>query len=334
MSITVKSIILLVVLCCLGVAIFAQDQDRKFNRDHKDLVGQFLLGDKTAEYKLQQGGRNSITAIEDFLISCKSDKEKNIDKHLEDLGSAVYEEREMATLRLSILSSEMLPKLKEHMKASRDPEVTFRLKRIITAIDAQPKKRKQLRKILAALYQQSADSLFIEYQARLQKNLHDPRAREFFSTTSFDKIWPLVEKTKGGFKLTYLLLLKYLNVASKEAMEKLMEQNGMRVLSVARKTFWTVELLPLRLDGAYHWTTLASERDKNKAYNVIKLSIEKRYKTEKIYHFKHWKEYELSERGIEKKTDWDGRTQTSFTSWPPELQRKKKTQPKNPPDKR
>jgi ankyrin repeat protein len=122
----------------------------------------------------------------------------------------------------------------------------------------------------------------------LRKTPQDPSTLAFFREMPFDRVWPEVQKTNTDLQLRYLLLLRFLNDGNQEAVAELMRRKGDDVLRVAQETYWPLVVFPLREDGAYHWATLASQWDPGSRTltNIVRLSIEKRYASGSLVHFK------------------------------------------------
>lgn len=133
----------------------------------------------------------------------------------------------------------------------------------------------------------------------LEGNAHDPASIVFFRDTGFGRAWPVVQNSDADSRLRYLLLMRYLNCPAPEAKAELLRHRGQDVLRVALATYWPIEVLPLREDGAYQWATISSGYDPGTRTltNNIRMSMDCRYSKGAIVHFEQFPTCVVSDGG-------------------------------------
>ena len=136
----------------------------------------------------------------------------------------------------------------------------------------------------------------------LRSNPQDPGVVAFFRNTPFDRLWPQVKKADDDSQIRCLLLLRYLDDPNPKPRAELMGKKGDAVLRLAQATYWPIVVFPLREDGAYEWATLAAQWDANSRTltNIVRMSIEKRYGSGALMHFKQEPQYAVTDGGAGK----------------------------------
>ncbi|OHB75329.1 MAG: hypothetical protein A2Z34_06695 [Planctomycetes bacterium RBG_16_59_8] len=236
------------------------------------------------EQDLPDMGVGAIPLLEEMLSSPANDDLDRLNKLISLLGDDIFSVRQKAADEICARSPGSLSIIAARLAETESPGVRYRLNVVAQSLE---QKSSRLEKMLETLYGEHFQELF---DGRWKALVDDPRnesARLFFRHVKYDLVWPKLHESSLDHRLRYLLFLVDVSHGIDKAVNMLVGYPGDDLLRVAGETYWPIELEPLALNGAYHWSSRAATLKDNVATNVIKVSIEKRYGSGKTIHFIH-----------------------------------------------
>jgi hypothetical protein len=265
---------------------FAEQPDHS---PYRFLLERFLRGDGDVEAELRNTPQ-AIPLLEDFLIHGeRATASSEVEPLIEELAADEFIVREKASQQLFCQLPACESQLRATLVSTEDLEVRWRVERLLV----QSKAKKHLESIapllLKNMYGRHLKTIWPEYFARFQADPTDRRALLLFQHTDPNFLLTLTaDNIEPEERLKYLLALKYLGISEFDLYDRLEEFKSEQILDMAAKTYWPIELQPLRQDdGCYSLLRCGSVKDRE-VRNVLQISLDRDSPRAQIVHFNVW----------------------------------------------
>jgi hypothetical protein len=256
--------------------------------NYQFLLERFLRGDGDVEEALRSAPE-AIPLLEDYLIHGERSADEEFEPLIEALAADEFIVREKASQQLYCKLPACESRLRATLMTTQDLEVRWRVERLLGQSKAKQSLESMAPVLLQNMYGRHLKTIWPEYFARFQADPNDRRALLLFQHADPNLLLTLTaDQIEPEDRLKYLLALKYLGISLFDLDDRLEEFKSDQILEMAAKTYWPIELQPLRQDGDYHWMVRCGSVKDREVRDVLQISLDRNSPRYQIVHFNIW----------------------------------------------